>query len=280
MRTLEKSAKKGTVSMILTVLLYAVGAASFPSAKLSAWFFSSDVTATLVIGTVGKILLSAFPVYLIFQFGFGKMFDFRGVTAVGLLLSVPAFVVAVDNFPFQPIFVGSMDVSFGDFGFVPYAAYCLAVGIMEEVIFRGLIFPLFMYKFKRTKKGLFRTIIVSSAVFGLMHLLNIIGGVAPFVIVQVVYSFLIGAMCALVLLFTGNIIFPILVHAVFDLGGLLYDFEFAVGKQWTAVHVAITAFFSIVCAAALITAFSVRDFDGVYTRFGLDVRPEEKTVDK
>lgn len=272
MTNLEKSAKKDTAGMILTLILYAVGAVSVPYVKVAGWLGGGQ-ELEWYLAFAFKLICSILPVYLIFQFGMKKMItSFSGRTK-GLLLCIPALLVALDNFPIVPLIESKMAFNGAIGRLIPYILYCLSIGIMEETIFRGNIFPLFMYKFSHTKKGLFRAIVSSSALFGAMHLLNLFGGFSPMVFLQVGYSFLIGCMCALCLIFSGNIIIPIVVHALFDVGGFLFDFGFCVGELWTTANIIVTAALSVVFAAALIIAFVKTDFSYVYEEYNLNEKP-------
>ncbi|WP_350344278.1 CPBP family intramembrane glutamic endopeptidase [Proteinivorax tanatarense] len=80
--------------------------------------------------------------------------------------------------------------------------FFITVGIMapiiEEVIFRGLIFDEL-----RGKVGMFAVIIIQAFLFGLYHL-NIVQGT---------YAFVLGIFLGLSLLWTGSIWAPILIHA-------------------------------------------------------------------
>lgn len=272
MTALEKSAKTDVVGMILTLILYAVGAVSTPYVKVAEWL-GGGVELERYLAFAFKIACSVLPVYLMFQFGFGKaVTGFRGGIK-GILLCVPAFLVALDNFPFLPLACGDLAFNGAIGGLFPYVLYCLSIGVMEETIFRGTIFPLFLYKFQHNKKGTFRAVAASSAIFGAMHLLNLFGGFSLAVFLQVGYSFLIGCMCATALLFSGNIVVPIIIHALFDIGGFLTDSGFCTGTLWTTGNIILTAVLSAIFAAAIIFAFFGTDFGWFYDTLNLNEKP-------
>lgn len=274
MTNLERSAKKDTVGMIVTLIIYAIGAVSVPYVKIAAWL-GGGKTLEWYLAFAFKTICSVLPVYLIFQFGFKKSIVGLSGGRKGLLMCLPALLVAVNNFPFVPLICGDMSFNGAIGGLFPYVLYCLSIGFMEEIIFRGNVLPLFMYKFGRDKKGLFFSVITSSAIFGAMHLLNLIGGFSPLVFLQVGYSFLIGCMCALCLLFSGNIIVPAIIHAVFDVGGFLTDAGFCSGTLWTTANVIFTAAFSVIMASILIALFIKTDFSYVYEDWNLNDHPEK-----
>ena len=273
MTNLERSAKKDTVGMVITLIIYAIGAVSVPYVKLAAWLGGGKVLEWY-LAFVFKIICSVLPVYLIFQFGFGKAITGFLGGRKGFLMCLPAFAVAINNFPFIPLICGDMSFNGAIGELFPYILYCFSIGVMEEVIFRGNVLPLFMYKFGRGKKGLFFAVVTSSAVFGAMHLLNLFGGFSPLVFLQVGYSFLIGCMCALALLFSGNIIVPVVIHALFDVGGFLIDSGFCSGTLWTNANVIFTAALSVALAATLIFCFFKTDFSSVYDDWNLNDYPQ------
>lgn len=126
---------------------------------------------------------------------------------------------------------------------------------MEELCFRGVILPLCVIIFKNKKHNAILVIFTSSAIFGATHLLNLLGG-ASFggVILQVGYSFLIGAMCGIVLLFSKSIFYPILLHFIFDIGGLLTSANLSVafGNQWDTLTIILTAVIGSIVAIVFI----------------------------
>jgi hypothetical protein len=67
---------------------------------------------------------------------------------------------------------------------------------------------------------------------------------------QIGYSFLIGGMCAIVLLYTRSLVFPVLIHAVYDFGGLM-DAHIATGTRWDPLTVTLTAVFGVTAAVIL-----------------------------
>lgn len=275
MTNLEKSAKKDTVSMIITLLLYGVGAASVPYTWL-AGLFSAGKEAEWIIAFVLKAVCSVLPVYLIFQFGFGDLLRLNGKKLKASILTLPAILVMVNNLPILPVMSGNMSIN-GTFPkFICYGLFCLSIGIIEETVYRGCLLPLCAFKCSRDKKGLFWAVVISSALFGAMHLFNLFAGFSPVVFLQVGYSFLIGAVCAFALIVSGNIYLPILLHATFDFGGFLLSEGLATGELWTAQNVIWTAVSSVVLAVVIIIIFIKKDFSHVFDDWNLNRLEERK----
>ncbi len=96
----------------------------------------------------------------------------------------------------------------------------IAVGICEELIFRGLIFKYL------SAKGLKAAILGSSILFGIGHFANLLSG-ADFLLtlLQIAFAFLFGLVCAEIVAKTKSIIFPIIWHATHDFIAFLTDSE-------------------------------------------------------
>ncbi len=96
----------------------------------------------------------------------------------------------------------------------------IAVGICEELIFRGLVFKYL------SAKGLKVAILGSSILFGFGHLANLLSGANFFMtLLQIAFAFLFGLVCAEIVAKTKSIIFPIIWHASHDFIAFLTDSE-------------------------------------------------------
>ncbi len=136
---------------------------------------------------------------------------------------VPALLIAVNNFPFYTYFSGQGVLYPWSGGvWVAFALSCVAVGLYEELLFRGVLFPLFARAFAPNKRGLVLSIVFSSIIFGAVHLVNLFAGAGIIdTLLQVVYSTLMGGLCAFVLVQTHQIFFCVAVHTLFNFCGLL-----------------------------------------------------------
>ena len=101
----------------------------------------------------------------------------------------------------------------------------LAVGVVEEFTFRGLIFPLFIRYFKNLNRPIIISAVLSSLMFGLLHFINLfsepenISGVTS----QVIFATSIGVFFCGLMLRTKNILIPCILHA-------LVNFSFGTGE--------------------------------------------------
>ena len=172
-----------------------------------------------------------------------------GMAAIGI-----ALVVAVNNMPILPLLTGEARVTAGAGEIAAYAVESLLVGVFEETAFRGVLLLAVVERYGKTKKELFLSAVITSAVFGASHLFNLFGG-AGFgpTLLQVSYSFLIGGMCSLVLLLSGSLSACVLIHAIYDFGGYLVP-RLGVGKIWTVPEITLTAAVGIAALAFFLAA--------------------------
>jgi membrane protease YdiL (CAAX protease family) len=156
---------------------------------------------------------------------------------------LPASAAAVNNFPILGLLTGAVQLHASNTDLLLLAAQSLAVGFFEETAFRGFLFPLVLQKFRG--RNVFLPTVLASAVFAAVHLVNLFDGMSPAaVLLQTGYSFLIGGMCAVVLLKTHCLPFCILLHAVYNFGGTLVP-TFGSGTVWDPVTVTVTAVLGI-----------------------------------
>ena len=97
--------------------------------------------------------------------------------------------------------------------------FCLTIALLiacaEEFIMRGMLLPSIMHHVHKTHviwKGIF----LSSFLFGITHLMNILHQSAYQTMLQMIGTFLLGIILAVIYLKSGNLIMPILLHGLLD----------------------------------------------------------------
>ena len=159
--------------------------------------------------------------------------------------------MAVNNLPIVALAQGSVSLTAPAGKAAAFALQCIGVGLFEEEAFRGVIFPFVLGHTGTGRKGRFQAVILSSAAFGLLHLVNLFGGFSGGVFLQVGYSFLIGAMLA-ICMFRGAGVLPCaIIHALFNFCGNLF-FEggnATFSTVWTWQEILLTAAVGVAAAA-------------------------------
>lgn len=210
--------------------------------------FSDERMGELLCGGIPRIAAGLFLVLLIAVRG-----D-RGRIAPAwrmrdLLWSIPCLLVALANFPFSALISGKAYIERVDLIWLFFMKIA-GIALLEELFFRGILLPFLTEKLKRCKY-LFSAL-VASTLFALVHLLNLFYGAdvgATFL--QVGYTFLIGCMLAVLMLKTGNVWLCVLVHALFDVGGLLVT-DLGGGTFQDMTFWILTAVFGVICAVHVI----------------------------
>ena len=168
-----------------------------------------------------------------------------------LAVLLPCLVIAVNNLPILAMLWGDASVTKGELLWL-FSLDCLLVGAFEELAFRGTLQTVLLEKRKGGRPPIFWTVVLCSALFGAFHLINLLEGAGiTGTLLQVGYSFLIGGMCSIVLLKTGNLIWCILLHAIYNFcGGLIPTL--GEGKLWDTPTVVITVILSLIVGGYMI----------------------------
>lgn len=227
-------------------------------------FTEDAVLAPLMSMTLTRLIGAVVFLALLLHEGYRVIHPFQKPFWRGLLFTLPPFLVVVNNLPILSMVWGDAYLVYSTPVYILwFAAECLAIGLFEELAFRGVIFLLLAEGRHTTRGGLFWSLVLSSAVFGGVHLVNLFAGAGiGGVILQIGYSFLIGAMCSVVLLKTRNVWLCVVLHAIYDFCGTLLP-TLGAGTWWDTPTVIFTALLAVATAAYLIRQFFRLDLDEV-----------------
>lgn len=131
-------------------------------------------------------------------------FGFRApANRAAVWFGLPALAVVVITWMASGVAVTSVTAQLG------ILALVVAVALNEELFFRGLVFAVC--------RGPRAAVITSTALFAVLHLSSLAGGVSPlYAVLQVLFAALFGLAAALVRLHTGSLLIPIVFHALYD----------------------------------------------------------------
>lgn len=245
--------KSSPVFAIVVVIMFTLGIVLLPGEKLGKLFGIKSATDAANLGNaIFRAIGFTVAVLLCLDLGY-DVFGFKG-RGKGLLLSLPFIIVAVNNAPITGIASGTVKITNGGISVFYFALYCIFVGLFEEIVFRGIIQRLVLSKMKKTKVGTFWGIIITSALFGAIHAVNYLGGNFGGTTLQIGYSFLIGAMCSVVMLLTRNVFACAVLHAGFNFAGLIAD-TLGTGQVWDAVNITLTAVIGVAAAVYAVIVF-------------------------
>jgi len=259
--------KKNTTDTVLSILFCFLIAALILFEFLPLTLSQDETVESLIKITASRMLGGAVFLLLIIRMKYHVLGSLKRKHLKGALLCFPALIIVVNNLPIIGLISGNAFLTRKEL--IPlFALQCLAIGFFEELAFRGFVFPYIMEKRHETRNGIFWSIVISGAVFGLVHMLNLLAGASVgSVLLQIGYSFLIGAMCSVVLLRTKNIWICVALHAIYDFCGYLVP-TLGGGIIWDAATVTITAVLSVLICAYMIWLFfrtDITDIKNIYS---------------
>ena len=162
----------------------------------------------------------------------------------GLPIMLPALLFALWNV-FNCFVTGGGNVTAPDPGILVMS---LAPAVFEEIIFREIS----IHNLEKAGHTPRQTLILSAAVFALVHLTNAVGGAPLQSLVQAGYAFVVGLVFGAVYIVSGDLFAVILAHLAVDLSNHIFP-----GGSVTPVPV-IIAFLVLLAAQAAYAFFLIR----------------------
>ena len=135
----------------------------------------------------------------------------------GILYGIPFFVIGIAS-----IFVSNVGLDWGELKFLGtshlflFTINMLLVGANEEIWMRSLVLNSFINKYGTGKRMLWKSIIMSAIIFGLIHIPNLFFMEPLTVAVQVINAMSAGILFAVIFVKCKNIWAGIIVHAIVD----------------------------------------------------------------
>jgi membrane protease YdiL (CAAX protease family) len=247
--SLKKEADSSPVYMAVAMLAVALSCILLPVSWLEKF------TGGMYAGAIYRFVFGIAGIAFVLSFGAHFQLTVGKPAIKNIDVALVCLIIAVNNFPLIGLISGGVKITAADADVFAYIVFCISVGFFEEIFFRGLIFPLLIKVFRNKKAGILLAVLISSATFGLIHLVNLFGGGAVgAVLMQVGYSTLIGAMLAVLFYYARTIWLPVIIHALFDVGGLMTSY-IAEGKIWSLSAIILTATLSAAVGIYLLIRF-------------------------
>ena len=212
-------------SMILTSLIMA--AKLYLSKVL---ILEGEQPETLIYG-VAEIITLLIPTALIFIASIligmkNKLLPHKANLWQGFLLGWPMILIGVYAGISTIVEIGVSNMSNpGVMKIITFVISALLIGVQEEFLCRGVLLNLMMERWGHTKKGLIKSVFLSSAIFGLLHLaiLFVFPGLVISATSQVLYAAFVGVYFACIYIRCKNLYSVIILHAFFDACVLLVN---------------------------------------------------------
>lgn len=240
-------------NLVITILLFAFGVLCFVFFDVRPVKILSDpIENKLLCGFLSRIGISILFVWLIYQTNGTKLFAFRRDFPRVLLWSLPCFMVAFVNYPYSALIQGTASINLKLLAL--YTLFILGIALLEELVFRGVILIVVEDLLKDKKHKPLLTTLICSLIFSLFHLTNLLPPASSdinSVLLQCLYTFLIGGMLTVTMLKGRNIWLCVLIHAIFDFGGLIIE-QIGSGSPWDIVFWIMTIVSAVLCAGHIL----------------------------
>ena len=174
-------------------------------------------SAELALLGLGRLAIAALFVFLLNRFGWLHSAGFRWADSPHrwAVIVLPTLYMCL-AFPYAYTRSLTIDLS-NPAKVVATFLHAQTIGLVEETIFRGVIMYAFLRLWGDSQRGLARSILISSLLFGSLHLINLLTG-APFadVLTQTIFSIILGFFLAAVVLYAKSIWPAVVVHGLID----------------------------------------------------------------
>ena len=239
--------------IIISVLLLILGALCYIFFEaLHTKILQDELANKFLCGFISRFGLSLLFAWLLYVFGGRDFLLFSKKFFISLAWSLPCFMVAFVNFPYASLAKGYATFERTDLIGL-YILYVFGICIMEELVFRGVLLILVKDMCKNSRHAPIYIVATTALIFSLFHLTNLIRGAGiGDVLLQCLYTFLIGAMLSMLMLKLNNIWLCVLIHAIFDFGGLLLQEGMVSGNTWEVVFWVLTIASGILCAGHVV----------------------------
>jgi len=231
--------------------------------------FSNQVANEMISNSIPRLMGGIVFVVLMSMMGYNKIFNFTSPVFKSLMIIIPGLIISLNNFPIIAYFDSRADIIEPVYTIYIFLIECISTGFFEEIVFRVIVLILLLQKLPNTKKGMYLAIFISSAIFGLSHLINLFGGIGlSDVSLQVGYSFLMGLMWAVVYLKTKNIWMSVLLHSTYNFFGLVMFRLGYVNGRFDNVTLVITILLAILVAIYMLyisLKIEVEELEEFYT---------------
>ena len=159
----------------------------------------------------------------------------------GVILAVPMLVISIYNFAYSILGLGTFNLS----SFINMLVFCTFVGIAEEFLCRGWLQNEFMERFSNNKKEVIISIILSSLIFGFMHIVNLSVQTVFETIIQMINATALGFLLGSIYYKTKNIWTVIFLHAFYDFSIMLGQIDMVKDCTYTSPTLAVSLYESI-----------------------------------
>jgi membrane protease YdiL (CAAX protease family) len=211
----------------------------------------TDMVQGILVRGLGGLVFAI----LLLRFGYQVFAKQRWDSRMWWLV-LPAILVAVNNFPIVAFLDGRTSLDVPSLWIGLFLLECLMIGWFEELVFRGVVLGAWVERIQSDRRDLFLAVVGSSALFGLVHLLNLTAGAGLIpTFLQVGYSFGMGMLWAVVYLKTGNLLYPMILHALYNFTGSFFVRIGTMSGRYDPITIVVTVVLALFAAGFYLQVF-------------------------
>jgi membrane protease YdiL (CAAX protease family) len=217
----------------------------------------TDMVQGILVRGLGGLVFAI----LLVRFGY-RVFTRQRWNRRMMWLVLPGVLVALNNFPIVAFLDGRTNLDVPSVWIWLFLLECLMIGWFEELVFRGVILGAWLERIENDRGDLFVAVLGSSALFGLVHLLNLTAGagLVP-TFLQVGYSFGMGMLWAVVYLKTGNLLYPMILHALYNFTGSFFVRIGTMSGRYDTLTIVVTVALALFAALFYLRVFLTLDVE-------------------
>jgi membrane protease YdiL (CAAX protease family) len=208
-------------------------------------FLGHETDVHMILDTFKRLGIGIIFIMVLYFLGYRDMFKFNQA-GKALLVMLPAFLISINNFPISAFLNGRTELNEPVYQIFLFFIECLSVGFFEEILFRGILLFVLLDIFLNKKYGVILAVVLSSLIFGSLHIFNLFDGASMSVIIeQIGYSFLMGMLWAVMYLKTKNIWLVMILHATYNFFGQVMFELGTVNNRFDTVTIVVTTILAI-----------------------------------
>ena len=209
-----------TIAIVFACFVAALWIAK-PLRELLINYNMPELDARLIAGILPRLLIVIGAIRMINKLGLKA---YNGFTKGQKIKNMNAIVIPSTFIILGVIANWNTYTEAGSYLLLLFTFSVIIVGMAEELVFRGIIQPLFIRHFNKRKKSLYLSAVITALIFGLIHYINLLKEPDNFwgITSQVVFAFSIGVFFGGLTLRTGSILVPSIFHG-------LVNFAFGTG---------------------------------------------------
>ncbi|MGL5675810.1 MAG: lysostaphin resistance A-like protein [Cellulosilyticaceae bacterium] len=189
----------------------------------------------------GDILITVFCLMIIYGLGIQQTSGLaKKGFGKGLVYGIPFIIIGI-----LAAVIGNMGINFSQLqpislaGMTLFTVNMIFVGVNEELSMRSLILNNLIHKYGESRKSIYKAILISSIIFGAIHLVNIFFMSPVTVLVQTINAASAGVLFAAIYICSKNIWAGIVIHALVDWLALFIGQCFVGGESVLSVSMTI-----------------------------------------